>query len=84
MIYKHNKEQMQVINDLQTQDCTDTLSNRDPSSIDLLISFFLETVGSILQWSMLITKLRSNLKVDFVKLSYSRRPSQNARRLLYS
>ena len=49
MIYKHNKEQMQVINDLQTHDYTDTLSKRDPSNIDLFSRFFLETAGSTFQ-----------------------------------
>ena len=97
MIYKHNKEQMQVIDDLQTQQGTNasdrwftnarlhrhTVKAR-PSSIDLLSRFFLETVASTFQWSMPITKLRSNLKLDFVKWSYCRRPSQNARRPLYS
>ena len=88
-----NNEQMQAIDDLQTQQGTNAsdqwftnarLHRHTVKSRPLLIIFFLETVGSTLQWSMLITKLRSNLKVDFVKLSYSRRPSQNARRLLYS
>ena len=48
MIYKHKKEQMQVINDLQTQGYTDTLSKRDPSSIDLL---------SVSSWKRLVAHL---------------------------